>query len=1316
MSKRAFLAFAFLFTILIASGTSAQELIWEKTYVSSAVSSSDRSVQQTSDGGYIKVGTTNVPTLNDQVYLLKTFPNGVKEWEETYGGTGFDGGKAVQQTSDLGYIIAGVSGSEAYLIKVKSNGLKEWDFTFNFIPSFISTAYAVIQVSDGYIIAGTTGPSSVDLDVYLFKTDLSGNLLWKKSIGDTVTDVGSSVIQVSDGYIIAGTTGSVGNLEAYLLKTDLSGNLLWEKNFNYLLSPFNRALSVQQTFDGGFIMVGTTNDPILNNEVYLIKTTSSGNLVWEETYGGIGSDSGESVQQTFGGGYIIAGTTFSFGNGRQLYLLKTDIAGNLLWENDFGGPGLESATSVQQTSDGGYIVAGASGPFGDEDIYLLKVKQNNKISIAALCNAVKVKTDNCGYKRLEFGQQGNVNLGAPGSNTCDVTCQQPFLLSSSRWLNILRGRTTTASVLNPVTLESCGRNLGGVDQFDYSSQSPSNFFPSENNCWFKPPLSFLRDTWTGFEFFQNPITGVDCEVQNVGALRECGARNVDTTGFEIRLFENFNKVETEWPIWYAEGFASSIVSQASPTSVPADGVTESMITATTPSDPGEMTIFFTTTLGKFKSGTQSTSCTTIPGPPGTGTRTCNVFLKSSTDRVATITAKNIFLFSEGETYVTFTPVGRLKLLISAQPSVDIPATGTDYSNITITLPDIGNVFSVLITVETSLGSFVGANNLKKTTCQTSGPDGFPESCTVKLISSTAGTADVFASAGGLGAPYDDSDTIQVVFIDTNIISLEAKPNPAPANGVTESTITATLGGNAPDLIISFTKTGLPESTFDTPTCTTDDNGKCSVKIKSTKIGTATVTATTTGYTSGTVNVVFIDVKNIFLEAKPISVPANGFSESTITATLGDLVSLVTISFTKTGLAGSTFDTSECTTGANGKCSVKLKSTEIGTAIVTASANGYNDGTVNVEFTSPDVFCTLFTGQQVLVGTCFIDEDIDGDGVGDYAGSDPIGQLWSCVADDTLQEASCSTTCARDLTGLFSGDMRDLCAAQTPHICDDTNNGFPAYCSCGNGACETWESGDGTCSVDCVGRQDCTVPGLIPADSCKAVEVSGDTFVYWCDGATGTATAGCALCDGNGGTSELLCRNEGFNVCRDQTSKGDGLCVSFTPASECEGLGKTECLNKACVWEETPDPDLCRACNYFTQCWTYDNLETCGANPCGIFYWDGNEGSCDWKPLRSPSCVFKVDDPVAAGGIEEYVGGVDWSECVGGRRTGQQTVIRDGTQQTATVIQTCPSIIPLVFLTKQTAIMIILLLVAYYFYALGKNKSGKSTKSRRKRRK
>ena len=330
------------------------------------------SIQQTTDGGYIIAGYTySYSAGSADVWLIKTNPDGIEEWNRTFGGAEADllDRGSVQQTSDGGYIVTGYTYSygagdaDVWLIKSEPNGIEEWNRTFG--GEHKDWGHSVQQTSEsGYIIAGRTDPyAGASADAWLIKTDSNGVEEWNRTFGTEACEYAASVQQTSDGgYIIAGRTSSydAGVVDAWLIKTDSNGTAKWNRTFGG--AYYDYGYSVQQTADGGYIMVGSTNN---RQDIWLIKTDADGIEEWNSIFGGIAMDEGYSVQQTADGGYIVAGYTASYGAGSgDVWLIKTDSNGNEQWNKTFGGAELEKGYSVQQTTDGGYIVAGFTNSYG----------------------------------------------------------------------------------------------------------------------------------------------------------------------------------------------------------------------------------------------------------------------------------------------------------------------------------------------------------------------------------------------------------------------------------------------------------------------------------------------------------------------------------------------------------------------------------------------------------------------------------------------------------------------------------------------------------------------------------------------------------------------------------------------------------------------------------------------------------------------------------------------------------------------------------------------------------------------------------------
>ena len=386
---------AILVILLFSMSPSYAQTTFQRTF-GGASDDYGYSVQQTSDGGYVITGSTSSFGAGGRdVYVIKTNSVGDTLWTRTYGGASDDYGQSVQQTPDGGYIIAGCTMSfgagsdDVYLIKTNSFGDTLWIKTYG--GSNYDLGYSVQRTSDGgYVIAGITFSFGAGYgDVYLIKTNSVGDTLWTQSYGGAATDCGYSVQQTSDGgYVIAGKTynsQSGFRYDVYLIKTNSSGKALWTRTYGGTSDDFG--YSVRQTSDGGYVITGSTSSfGAGGDDMYLIKMNSLGDTLWTRTYGGASYDEAQSVQQTSDGGYIIVGYTYSFGGGgKDVYIVKTNSVGATLWTRTYGGYSEDYGYSVQQTSDSGYIIAGWSSSFGNiyyyhAHVYLIKTDGNGLIT------------------------------------------------------------------------------------------------------------------------------------------------------------------------------------------------------------------------------------------------------------------------------------------------------------------------------------------------------------------------------------------------------------------------------------------------------------------------------------------------------------------------------------------------------------------------------------------------------------------------------------------------------------------------------------------------------------------------------------------------------------------------------------------------------------------------------------------------------------------------------------------------------------------------------------------------------------------------
>jgi hypothetical protein len=474
---------------------SAGSLQWDKTYggVNGDVAGS---LVQTSNGGYAIAGYTSsygVGTpANPNFWLVKTDAFGLIEdlgvgltitgytadtltlyrgtndpywnyvrvriwvtkdmswqpWQQTYGGANVDVAYSLVQTGDGGYAIAGTTDSyglgtpNVYLVKTSADGIMQWNRTCG--GAYADFAYSLVQTGDGgYALAGCTYSFGVGgADFWLVKTDSAGNALWNKTYGGTRDDYGYSLVQTSDGgYAIAGCTYSYGvgtptYSNVYLVKTDASGIMQWNKTYGGVSDEWVKSLV--QTSEGGYALAGaTTSFGVGGADFWLVKTDAAGNALWNRTYGGTNNDYAHSLVQTVDGGYALVGSTTSFGvGGADFWLVKTDALGNLVWNQTYGGTSEDWGYSVIQTADGGYAIAGYTDSFGSgRQAYLVKTD--------ALGNLVWNQTYGGGYDDNCYSMVQTRNGGyAVAGSTCS------FGIGTPTYANMYLVKTDTLGLVD----------------------------------------------------------------------------------------------------------------------------------------------------------------------------------------------------------------------------------------------------------------------------------------------------------------------------------------------------------------------------------------------------------------------------------------------------------------------------------------------------------------------------------------------------------------------------------------------------------------------------------------------------------------------------------------------------------------------------------------------------------------------------------------------------------------------------------------------------------------------------------------------------
>ncbi len=283
-------------------------------------------------------------------------------WVAVYGGTNYDRGTGISQTSDKGYIVCGATSSygmgntDMYLLKINSAGKFQWHTTFGGINN--ENCFSVKQTSDsGFIICGYTNSFGAGgYDAYLVKADSVGNLQWQKTYGGKNWDFAYWTEQTNDGgYILAGETYSYeNNSRAYLVKTNNKGDTLWTKTFGG--TNATDAKEVHQTADNGYVFAGSTQTGPGNKDFYLVKTSSNGDTLWTKTYGSTGNDFCNSVALCADGGFLLGGLYDSSGTSKT-YFIKTNSSGNAMFSKiEMPSTGNRYITRIRETFDGQYIL------------------------------------------------------------------------------------------------------------------------------------------------------------------------------------------------------------------------------------------------------------------------------------------------------------------------------------------------------------------------------------------------------------------------------------------------------------------------------------------------------------------------------------------------------------------------------------------------------------------------------------------------------------------------------------------------------------------------------------------------------------------------------------------------------------------------------------------------------------------------------------------------------------------------------------------------------------------------------------------------
>lgn len=413
------------------------EVDWIKNFGGSGEETA-QAIISTSDGGYAVLGFTNsldgditgkTTDVNDY-WLLKLDADGNLQWNKTYGGSKDDRGQSIVQTSDNGFAVVGYAMSsdgdgsnnegfhDNWILKLNASGTIEWEKSFGF--SGHDHSYDVVETADGGFffvgfldVTASEGQGNAGKGGFLTrhgvgefwgtKLDAQGNLEWRRFFGGTNNDRAHGVVQASDGgFVIAGfsesddfdISGTKGSYDFWVIKVSGDGELVWERSYGG--TGIEISYDIAKTNDNAYVVTGNTfstdTDISKNNgesDVWLIKIDDTGNLVWEKTFGGTKFDAAQGVRLSKDGGFIISGNTKSVdidatsnAGENDLWVIKTDAEGNLLWQSSFGGSGLDFGFDAIETDTNGIIFVGESGSSdfpnlvnkGKSDAVVIKIK------------------------------------------------------------------------------------------------------------------------------------------------------------------------------------------------------------------------------------------------------------------------------------------------------------------------------------------------------------------------------------------------------------------------------------------------------------------------------------------------------------------------------------------------------------------------------------------------------------------------------------------------------------------------------------------------------------------------------------------------------------------------------------------------------------------------------------------------------------------------------------------------------------------------------------------------------------------------------
>jgi hypothetical protein len=553
------------------------------------------SIQHTSDGGYIFLGNSvssasgNITDTNHgdhDLWLVKTDGTGSIQWQRLLGGSGWDEGCSVQQTTDGGYIVLGPVASSAngdvtgvnhggydswggydlWVVKLTSTGTIQWQQLLGGFGN--DYGRTIRQTADGgYVLVGytfaslsgdVTGQNHGSTDFWVVKLTSTGTIQWQRLLGGSGFETGICIRQtVDEGYILIGestssasgdvTSTNHGGYDVWVVKLTKTGTIQWQQLLGG--SADDHAYSIDQTTDGGYIFVGETTSNgtgtvISGNhgglDIWVVKLNSTGSIKWQKLLGGSGTEYGHSVQQTADGGYVLLGQSDSSANGDvsdtnhgsfDSWVVKLNDMGQILWQKLVGGTGYEHGNFLDQSADGGVIIAGhsessASGDVtgtnhGGWDVWVVKLKTGHDLPLSPGWNFVSVPA-----------------VLAPGSDTAalfagvDTDAHGIFQYNAS---------STTWERMTPTTKV---KPLDGI--WIYSKDATTVPLSLNSNPQAVPPAKDLALGWNAIGYASSsPATAKDALSSVAGKWSTLLGFNAGTQQYDIPIYTGSSGMYTD---------------------------------------------------------------------------------------------------------------------------------------------------------------------------------------------------------------------------------------------------------------------------------------------------------------------------------------------------------------------------------------------------------------------------------------------------------------------------------------------------------------------------------------------------------------------------------------------------------------------------------------------------------------------------------------------------------------------------------------------------------------------------------------------------